>query len=69
MAAEGKPQIEVDDQEETVLSTHARARQLEEAVREAKSQIAAKSSHRRRGWSISIAAIVSIIVVAILALK
>jgi fatty acid desaturase len=49
MAIDEKPQLEINDQEETILSTHARAAQLEKAVQEARSQIADKS-RRRRAW-------------------
>ena len=54
MAQVTKPQIEVNDQEETILSTHARAAQLAEAVEEAKSQVAARS-RRQRTWLLAAA--------------
>ena len=49
MAIDEKPQPEINDQEETILSTHARAAQLQTAVQEARSHIAGKS-RRRRAW-------------------
>ena len=57
MATDGKPHLEVNDQEETILSTHARAAQLEKAVQEARSQIADKS-RRRRTWVATAVALV-----------
>jgi hypothetical protein len=60
MAIDEKPQLEINDQEETILSTHARAAQLEKAVQEARSQIA-DQSRRRRAW---VAIVVILVLVA-----
>jgi hypothetical protein len=66
MATDSRQQVEVNDQEETILSTHARAAELAEAVQAARTQIEGKS-RRRHAW-VAVAAIVGLaaIVVALL---
>ena len=60
-----KPELEVNDQEETILSTEARAARLTAAVQEAKAEIAAKARQRRRRmWGVAgaVLAIAAIII-------
>ena len=64
----GNPKLEVNDQEETILSTEARAARLTEAVQEAKAEIAAAQARRRRTWIVVVAAILAV-VAGVLALQ
>jgi len=64
MATDNRPQLEVNDQEETVLSTHARAAELAEAVQAARSQIEGKS-RRRHAW-VAVAVILALVVAVVI---
>jgi hypothetical protein len=59
MATDNRPHPAVNDEEETILSTHARAAELADAVQAAKSQIEGRA-RRRHAW-IAIAVIVALL--------
>jgi len=66
MTTGNRPQVEVNDEEETVLSTHARAAELAQAVKEARSQIEG-NSQRRHAW-IAAAAILALVAAVVVLL-
>ena len=61
-----KRELQVNDQEETILSTEARAARLTAAVHEARAHLDARSRRRRILW-IALGAIAALILVVVAA--